>query len=54
MTASDKEFEDIVKVSGHNFHARVVSTLRALEWTAVYRPQFVGHRIEPYAALATG
>jgi hypothetical protein len=40
MTASDKEFEDIVKVSGHNFHARVVSTLRALEWTAVVSPYY--------------
>ena len=24
------------------------------EKALVYRPQFVGHRIEPYAALATG
>jgi hypothetical protein len=28
--------------------------LDGFEMSRLYRPQFVGHRIEPYAALATG
>ena len=39
-TVSQSVFESIVKEHWHSFHARVVATLRDLDWTVVVSPYY--------------
>jgi hypothetical protein len=46
----------LAKSHPHNHHPAILIPLATLIscGTAMYRLQFLGHRVEPYAALATG
>jgi hypothetical protein len=50
----DRRYRSLASVGKVMFLGCTVMSIVARAKSLVYRPQFVGHRIEPYAALATG